>query len=118
MVDDNVDTVLSFSMLLKAEGHDVRTACDGPTAIDVVLDHRPHVVLLDIGLPGLNGYEIASRLRREPSLAHTTLVALTGYGQESDRLQAMQAGFHHRLVKPVDFRKLEEILTSASARAT
>lgn len=76
------------------------------------------MVLLDIGLPGLNGYEIASRLRREPSLAHTMLVASTGYGQESDRRQAMQAGFDHRLVKPVDFRKLGKILASAAAKAT
>ncbi len=118
VVDDNVDTVLSFSMLLKAKGHDVRTAFDGPTAVDVVLAHQPDVVLLDIGLPGLNGYEVASRLRREPSLAHSMLVALTGYGQESDRQKALQAGFHHRLVKPVDFRKLEEILASALAKGT
>jgi CheY-like chemotaxis protein len=117
VVDDSADTVLSFSMLLKASGHDVRTAFDGPMAVQAALEYLPDVVLLDIGLPELNGYEVASRLRLEPTLANTVLVALTGYGQAADRQKALQAGFHHHLVKPADFGKLERILASASARA-
>jgi two-component system, chemotaxis family, CheB/CheR fusion protein len=115
VVDDNVDTVLSFSMLLQAAGHEVDTAFDGPTAVSTALARRPDVVLLDIGLPGLSGYEVAAQLRLEPRLRGTVLVALTGYGQEADRLQAKQAGFDHHLTKPADFGRLERILLDAAA---
>ncbi|MCU0863389.1 MAG: ATP-binding protein [Planctomycetes bacterium] len=115
VVDDNVDTVLSFSMLLQAAGHEVDTAFDGPMAVQTALARRPDVVLLDIGLPGLSGYEVAAQLRLEPSLRGTVLVALTGYGQEADRLQAKQAGFDHHLTKPADFGRLERILLDAAA---
>ncbi len=117
VVDDNVDTVLSFSMLLRASGHEVRTAHDGPTAIQTVLDFRPDVVLLDIGLPGLNGYEVATRIRQHPDLKQIVLVALTGYGQESDRQTSLQAGFNHHLVKPARLDQLQKILAIASERA-
>ena len=112
VVDDNADTVLSFSMLLKASGHDVRTAHDGPTAVQVALDYRPDVVLLDIGLPGLNGYEVAKQLRRQPAFQNVVLVALTGYGQDSDRQTALQAGFNHHLVKPARLAQLQQILAA------
>lgn len=115
VVDDNVDTVLSFSMLLKASGHDVRTAFDGPTAVHTAIEYEPDVVLLDVGLPDLNGYEVASRLRLEPRLGRTVLVAMTGYSQEADRQKALQAGFHHHLVKPADFATLERILAGVAA---
>ena len=101
-------------MLLKASGHDVRTAHDGPTAVQVALDYRPDVVLLDIGLPGLNGYEVAKQLRRQPAFQNVVLVALTGYGQDSDRQTALQAGFNHHLVKPARLAQLQQILAAVS----
>ena len=114
VVDDNVDTVLSFSMLLKASGHDVRSAHDGPTAVQAALDYRPDVVLLDIGLPGLNGYEVAKQIRQHPVLKNVVLVALTGYGQDSDRQTSLQAGFNHHLVKPAYLEQLQQILVIVS----
>jgi CheY-like chemotaxis protein len=112
VVDDNEDSVLSFSILLTASGHDVRTAHDGPTAVQVAQDYRPDVVLLDIGLPGLNGYEVAKRIRQNPVLKNVMLVALTGYGQLSDQQMSREAGFNHHLVKPADFAKVQLILAS------
>jgi len=114
VVDDNEDTVLSFSMLLKASGHDIRTAHDGPTAVQAAIDYRPDVVLLDIGLPGLNGYEVAKRIRQHPVLKNVVLVALTGYGQESDRQTSLLAGFDHHLVKPARLEQLKQILATVS----
>jgi PAS domain S-box-containing protein len=112
VVDDNVDTVLSFSMLLQASGHEVRTAHDGLSAVQAALDYRPDVMLLDIGLPGLNGYEVAKQVRQRPELKSVVLVALTGYGQESDRTTSMQAGFNHHMVKPASFEQIKLILAS------
>ena len=82
VVDDNVDAAQSLGLLLEASGHDVRTAYDGPTALEAALDYRPNVVLLDIGLPGIDGFEVAKRLRQQPDLSGVVLVAMTGYGQE------------------------------------
>lgn len=118
VVDDNADTVLSFTMLLKASGHDVRAAHDGPTAVQVALDYRPDIVLLDIGLPGLNGYEVAKRIRQQPDFKNVVLVALTGYGQDSDRQNSLQAGFDHHLVKPARLAQLQKILATVSERVT
>ena len=114
VVDDNVDTVLSFSMLLEAHGHEVRTAHDGIAAVKAAIEFRPDVALLDIGLPGLNGYEVARRIRLLPELKHVVLVALTGYGQDSDRKTSLEAGFNHHLVKPAILEQLLQILTTAS----
>lgn len=118
VVDDNADTVLSFSMLLKSSGHDVRTAHDGPTAVQVALDYRPDLMLLDIGLPGLNGYEVAKRIRQQPDFKNVVLVALTGYGQDSDRQTSLQAGFNHHLVKPARIAQLQHILATVSEQVT
>jgi len=85
VVDDNVDTVTTLAMLVKESGHDVRTAYDGSAVLEAALDYRPNVVLLDIGLPGLDGFEVAKRLRQQPTLKNVVLVAMTGYGQEGDR---------------------------------
>jgi CheY-like chemotaxis protein len=115
-VDDNVDTLLGFSMLLKASGHDVRTAHDGLSAVETAIAYRPNVVLLDIGLPGLNGYEVARRLRQHPNLKNTVLIALTGYGQDTDRQASKQAGFDHHLVKPARFDQLNKILATVQER--
>jgi PAS domain S-box-containing protein len=118
VVDDNVDTVLSFSMLLRVSGHEVRSARDGPTAVQAALDYRPDVVLLDIGLPGLNGYEVAKRIRQDPVLKDVVLVALTGYGQEADLQTSLRAGFNHHLVKPAYLEQLQQILALVSDRVT
>ena len=112
VVDDGRDVTHTFSILLQRDGHKVRTAFDGPTAIEVSLDFRPHVVLLDIGLPGMNGFEVARRLRQVPELENVVIVALTGYGQESDRQRSLEAGFNYHLVKPADIRKVREILAT------
>jgi CheY-like chemotaxis protein len=118
VVDDNIDTVLSLSMLLCVSGHHVRTAHDGPTAVQVALDYQPDAVLLDIGLPALNGYEVAKRIRQEPTLKDIVLIALTGYGQETDRQTALQAGFNHYLVKPAHLEQLQTILATVFVHET
>ena len=114
VVDDNVDTVTTLAMLVRESGHDVRKAYDGTTVVEAALDYRPNVVLLDIGLPGLNGFEVAKRLRQQPALQKAVLVAMTGYGQESDRKRSQEAGFDHHLVKPGDFGKVLQILTTVA----
>jgi CheY-like chemotaxis protein len=117
LVDDSEDMIFATSMLLERSGHDVRTACDGPSAVQTAIDYRPDVVLLDIGLPGLNGYEVAKQLRQHPVLKNVVLVAITGYGQESDRQCSQEAGFDHHLVKPARFEQLQKILASVSEKA-
>jgi two-component system CheB/CheR fusion protein len=112
VVDDNEDGGDTLARLLRADGHDVRTAVDGPSAIAACEAFRPEVVLLDIGLPGQSGYEVAAQLRQLPGMASTLLVALTGYGQDRDRKRARQAGFDRHLTKPVDHRALLRLLRS------
>lgn len=116
VVDDNVDSAETLAKLLRMSGLDVRTAYTGPTALDVAAESLPEVVLLDIGLPEINGYEVARRLRRLPQLAGVKIVAMTGYGQESDIQLAREAGFDTHLTKPVDFVKVEGLLTRLLAR--
>lgn len=118
VVDDNVDAAESLALLMTELGHDVRTAHDGPSALEGVLDYRPNVVLLDIGLPGFDGYEVAKRMRQQSILQNVVLVAMTGYGKESDRKRAEEAGFDHHLVKPAKFEKVQQILVSVSEKAT
>jgi len=103
-----------LALLVQESGHDVRTAYDGSEALEAALDYRPNVVVLDIGLPGLNGLEVAKRLRQQPALKNAVLVALTGYGRETDRQRSLEAGFDHHLVKPGDFGKVLQILTTVS----
>ena len=117
IVDDNVDAATAFQMLLKASGHLVRVAHSGPTGLAAALDFRPDVVLLDIGLPELDGLEVARRIRRQPILHDIVLIAMTGYGREADRQRSQKAGFDHHLVKPTDFGTLEQILTAISEKA-
>ena len=106
VVDDNVDTAMGLSKLLRLLGHDVRVAHDGPTGIELARSHRPEVILLDIGLPGMDGYQVAGLLRREESCKDALIVAASGYGQEDDLRRSKEAGFDHHLVKPVDFDAL------------
>ncbi len=117
VVDDNVDAAQTLAMLLETLGHDVRTAYTGPTALEAALDYRPSVVLLDIGLPGLNGYEVAKRIRQQPVLHNIVLVAMTGYGQETDRQRSQEAGFDHHLVKPANFGMVQQILATVVEKA-
>jgi CheY-like chemotaxis protein len=102
LVDDNADIVESLAMLLRLEGHAVRGAGSGPEALAVARDFRPEVLLLDIGMPRMNGYELALRLRQEPGLEGATLIAVTGWGTLADQEKAMAAGFDFHLTKPVD----------------
>ncbi len=102
IVDDNVDMVRGLVRLLELLGHDVQTAYDGATAIETARALRPEFVLLDLGLPGMDGYQVATRLRQEQGSRCAVIIAVSGYGQEDDRRRSRAAGFDHHLVKPVD----------------
>lgn len=110
VVDDNVELALGLARLLKLLGHDVKMAHDGPSALDVARSFRPEVVLLDIGLPGLDGYQVAALLRHEESCRNARIIAITGYGHEDDRKRSREAGFDFHLVKPIEFRSLVTLL--------
>ncbi len=112
VVDDSADTARAMARLLGVEGYDVRVAHDGRAALDAAREHRPDVILLDIGLPGMNGYEVARAVRRDPDLAGVTLIAISGYGQDHDRRRSLDSGFDHHLVKPVDYGVLYELLAA------
>ena len=110
VVDDNWDAAESLVMLLRMMGNEVHTAQDGLEAVEIAAAVRPEVVLLDIGLPRLNGYEAARQIREQVGGAEMVLVALTGWGQEEDRRRSKEAGFDHHLTKPVDFDTLQELI--------
>jgi DNA-binding response OmpR family regulator len=110
VVDDNRQAAESLCLIFEIWGHGSRMVHNGTDAIREALNYRPDVVLLDIGLPGLNGYTVAEQLRRLPELAHMTLIAMTGYDRDDDRIRARRAGFDHHLVKPVDLDALQEFL--------
>jgi CheY-like chemotaxis protein len=110
VVDDNVDAADTVAMFLRLEGHSVETAHSGPEAVERAKAFEPDVVLLDIGLPGMNGFEVAKRLRALPATRHALVIALTGYGQKADQAQAQAAGFDHHLVKPADIEALAALI--------
>ena len=110
VVDDSVDTARGMVQLLKLLGNDAITVHDGHAAIEAARAFRPDFVLLDIGLPGMDGYEVATALRADELLRDTVIIALSGYGQEQDRRRSHAAGFHHHLVKPVDFDLLISLI--------
>jgi PAS domain S-box-containing protein len=114
VVDDNQDSAESLAVLLRMVGHEVHTARDGLEAVQAATTRRPDVVLLDIGLPKLNGYEAARRIRQERG-RDVTLIALTGWGQEEDRRQSREVGFDHHLTKPVDFAALQKLIAGVAA---
>jgi len=116
VVDDNWDAADMMSELIASEGHAVQVAHDGPEAIRTAGNFHPHVVLLDIGLPGMSGYEVAGRLRGMPEISGAVLVALTGYAQAADRSRALAAGFERHLVKPVDWNALRMVLEGVEER--
>ena len=109
VVDDNVDAAESLADLLRMLGHEVQVAHDGPGGLAVARAAKADVVLLDIGLPGMSGYEVARRLRADPDFT-ALLVAVSGYGREEDRHQSKEAGIEHHFVKPLDFRQLQQLL--------
>ena len=111
VVDDSVDTVESTARLLKLHGHEVQTACDASEAIAAALRWRPEFVLLDLGLPDIDGYQVALRIRQEASCQGTVLIALTGYGQPEDRQRSREAEIDHHLLKPVDPSELLALLS-------
>jgi signal transduction histidine kinase len=115
VVEDSTDLAESMALLLGLWGYDVRVAHSGPAALAAVSDHPPDVVLLDIGLPEMNGYQVAEALRQRTETKNVMLVALTGYGQEGDRRRALEAGFNCHLTKPVDPQALREMLDSCEA---
>ncbi len=117
VVDDNVDAATALELLLQESGHLVRVAHTGPTGLAAALEFRPDVMLLDIGLPELDGFEVAKRIRQQPTLDNIVLVAMTGYGRETDRQRSKEAGFDHHLVKPVDFGRVRQILANVSEKA-
>jgi len=108
-----VDFVNGIGGLLRSMGHQVYIAHDGKQALAAAESFAPEFAFLDIGLPQLNGYDLARALKRLPALRHTVLVAVTGWGQQKDRQQAFEAGFHHHLVKPVSIDQFQEILAQA-----
>jgi CheY-like chemotaxis protein len=118
VVDDNVDSADSLTAVVRMFGHDAETAYDGLTAVEKAIELVPDLILMDISLPKLSGYEAAARIRSSPACAHIVLVALTGWGGEEDKRDALQAGFTHHFIKPVDFPALKRLLAATSAAPT
>jgi signal transduction histidine kinase/integral membrane sensor domain MASE1/AmiR/NasT family two-component response regulator len=117
VVDDNVDAAESLAAVLRLAGQDVRVSHDGAAALDAAGADRPDVVFLDIGMPGMDGYEVARNMRRDPALRDVVLIALTGWGQEEDRRRSREAGFDHHIVKPVEPDALQRLLVTSGAKS-
>jgi CheY-like chemotaxis protein len=117
LVDDNSDSTEPLSLLLQSKGHDTRVAVAGLEAISIADEFQPHCVVLDLGLPGMDGYEVARRLRERPYGLKLTLVALTGWAGKDVRVRAAEAGFDYHLVKPVNWEELEQIVTAEGAQS-
>ena len=113
MVDDSRDSAESLAMLLRMAGHEVLVAHDGLQAVELATAERPSVMLLDIGLPGMDGYEVCRRVRAQ-GMSDTLIVAMTGYGQERDRQRSSEAGFNGHTVKPVEIDEITRLLATAS----
>jgi CheY-like chemotaxis protein len=115
LVEDNPDAAESVTMLLELGGHEVRAANEAREALRIVDDFTPDIAFVDVGLPGIDGYELATRLRAHHSCYQGVLVALTGYGRDEDKRRASEAGFDHHLTKPVDFDAVDRVLAYVSA---
>jgi CheY-like chemotaxis protein len=116
IVDDNVDAAASLSLLLQLGGHAICTAYNGADALKLAAEIKPDVVLLDIGMPGMDGYEVARALRANPGVGNPVLVAVTGWGDAEDRLKSKAAGFDEHLTKPVDISMIELLFATLAAR--
>ena len=110
IADDNVDATESLQLWLEMAGHEVHTALTGPAALKVAETVRPQVALLDVGMPGMSGLEVAAKIREAPWGREIVLIALTGWGQEEDRRRSQDAGFDHHLTKPVPPETIEELI--------
>jgi CheY-like chemotaxis protein len=117
VVDDNKDSGDTLALVLKAKGHEVRTALDGLRAIDITMEFFPQVILMDVGMPRMNGYETTRRIRELTCGKDVKIVALTGWSQSEDIVESQQAGCTTHMVKPVDFAALDRLLASWSAAA-
>jgi len=111
VVDDNLDSAMSLAMILSIMGHQTQTAHDGESAVQMAESFLPEVVLLDIGLPKLNGYEVAQRIRQQPWGTSMYLIAVTGWGQDEDRQRSSEVGLNVHMVKPVEPAALEKLLS-------
>ncbi len=118
VVDDNVDSAESMAMILKLSGHEVALAHDGGQALEVARTFQPDVVFLDLGMPNVNGYDAARLIRKEPWGERIMLVALTGWGQEEDKRRTSAAGFDLHVVKPIDFAKLDALVSQSNERTS
>jgi CheY-like chemotaxis protein len=119
VVEDNRDAAESLTMVLQLWGHEVQVAFDGIAALDMAQRDPPDAVLSDIGLPTMDGYVLARRMRQQATLARVVLIAVSGYGRDEDKQRAIDAGFHHHLAKPPDLRVLATLLgTIARTTAT
>jgi CheY-like chemotaxis protein len=110
VVDDNPDAAKSMAMVLSLDGHDVRATHDGPSTLNTACTFQPQVVFLDIGMPGMDGYETAIRLRRLPGLEDALVVAVTGYGRETSHPRVKEARFDHYLTKPLQFEGVRQLI--------
>lgn len=110
VVDDNADAANTSALLLKLLGHEVMTATDGASGLETARAFKPEIILLDIGLPGMDGYQVAQRLRRMPETKKALLIAVSGYGQTEDRRRSREAGFDHHVVKPATMEKLNGLI--------
>ena len=117
VADDNADAAASLGQMLGLLGYEVRTANDGVAAVAAAADFRPAAILLDIGMPRLNGYEACRRIRAQPGGGAAVIAALTGWGQDEDRRRSQEAGFDHRMVKPADPDALMKLLAGVPAAA-
>jgi two-component system CheB/CheR fusion protein len=110
VVEDNLDTVHTLSMLLREMGHEVKFAINGYAGVDIARSFRPEFVFLDLGLPGMDGFEVCKRLKAEPGMEKTRIIAITGYAQDEYRKRSQEAGCEIHLVKPLDPRFLDSLL--------
>jgi CheY-like chemotaxis protein len=117
-VDDNRDAAITLGTLMRLTGHETQLAHDGQEACERAESYRPHVILLDIGLPKMNGYDVCRTIRRQPWADGVLIVALTGWGQDDDRRRSQEAGFDSHLVKPVDHDALVSLLTRLERTAS
>jgi two-component system CheB/CheR fusion protein len=111
VIEDNVDSAKTIQMLLELQGHKVQAAFDGLSGIEAAKIFKPEVILLDIGLPGMDGYEVAKRLRKLPENEKVLLIAFSGYGQAEDLRKSKEAGFDHHLIKPADMGQLQALIS-------
>jgi CheY-like chemotaxis protein len=116
IADDNVDSAELLARLLVMLGHQTLIVHDGLEAVAAAKSFRPDAALLDIGMPRLNGYEVARRIRCDPACGSMKLIAMTGWGQEEDKRRAMEAGFDHHLTKPMEISAIEQILSTTPAQ--